>query len=170
MKLVSESEIVNNAEFIKHSIMKDIVKMEKYMVSEYEMDVAELLKIYFNVAPYNQELIREKSERVMDVLDFFNLEGTLIHKVMNSLELGYVHHIHHLTTGEMAAELGISTQAIHAHLVDIYDPGNVDRAKKNTKKKFIPVKKYPKLILAEKQDFDVFKEWFLNKKQRGSDW
>ncbi|MDD9309747.1 hypothetical protein PUS82_00175 [Cytobacillus firmus] len=169
MKLVSESEVLSNANNIKSSLLENIVKMEEYIVSRYDHDVADLLKIFYNAAPFNQKLIQEKSQSILSILNTFNQSDTLIHRVIKSLELGFVHHVEHLTTSEMAEELGVSTQAIHSHIFDVRDPEEVERVKSNTKKKFIPVKKYPKLILAEKHDFDVFKEWFLNKKNRGSE-
>lgn len=165
MKLVTQNEVLGNAINIKSSILDNIVKMKTYMDQQFEQDVVELLKIFYNAAPFDIGKINKKASAVLFVLEFFNQKETLIHRVIKSLELGYVHHVQHITTGEMALELGISPQAIHAHIYDINDPVDVEKVKNSTKKKYIPVKKYPKLILAEKQDFDVFKEWFLDKKK-----
>lgn len=169
MKLITEPEVLSSAHNIKNFILQNIVKMEEYIVSDYDEDVATLLKIFYNAAPFNKKLIQEKSEAILSVVDLFNQTDTLVHKVIKSLELGYVHHIDHVTTGEMARELGLALQTIHLHIYDIRDPKEVERVKANKKRKFIPVKKYPKLILAERQDFDVYKEWFLNKRNKGSD-
>lgn len=165
MKLITQNEVLSSAEKVKGIILNKLSKIQAYMNEEFDQDVIELLKIFYNAAPFKYDVIREKSKKILEVIKYFgDDEETLIERVIKSLELGFVHHTEHITVSEMAAELGLKPQTIHVYLYDVDNPKEVEMVKQKTKKKFIPVKKYSKLILAEKQDFEEFKEWYLHRR------
>lgn len=164
LKLITKEQIYKELQQTKEDINIAIKESNEYLQNQFENDISLLIEIFFNAAPYNVEQIEIVSSRIVPFLESFEIES-VIKDIITALRLGYLHQIEHISTTEMCSELGISKQAIQKYYFDINEPEQVIKAKK-IKHPMNPVQRYVRIVvLAERLDFELFKNWYLNERK-----
>ena len=163
LNLITKNEILEISVENANLIQRKINEINEYLNQEFLNDVTLLIEMFYNAAPYDQEIIEKRSTRVIELFELFEVDS-VVFDVIQALSLGYQHHTPHVTTKQMSEELGISNQALHRYLYDVTDEEQVKEARIK-KHPMIPVQKYVRIVvMAQRLDFERFKEWFMLKR------